>query len=122
MVVHSAAAFEVFYARSHAVATAATARQTAAMTGVDYGGGIYLNYLFLLVWVADAAWWWLRPASYEGRRPVIAAIVRGFLLFMFLNGAVVFADGWMQVLGVAAVGVVMRSWYRDRRGEALAHD
>lgn len=36
--------------------------------------------------------------------------VRGFVWFMFLNGAIVFADGGMRVLGILAVGTVSLAW------------
>jgi hypothetical protein len=81
---HVWAAFEYFYSWSHAVAYRETERQTAALFGVDWGGGIYLNYLFTAVWFADCAMWWLRP---ERWRPRIA--VQAFLLFMVVNGTIV---------------------------------
>ena len=109
-VTHSAAAFAVFHGWSHRAAAAATARQTADVTGVSWGGGIFFNYAFLIVWGADAIWWWASPRGYEARPRAFDALVRGFLFFMFLNGAVVFADGWMRLLGVIAVGLVSITW------------
>ena len=57
-VIHSASAFVLIYDASHTRALAETARQTAAMTGVASGSGLYLNYLFLAAWVGDCVWWW----------------------------------------------------------------
>ena len=59
---HVVSAFGVFYQWSHAIAVAATATQTLAATGVDSGAGLYLNYLFALLWTIDMACWWWRPA------------------------------------------------------------
>jgi hypothetical protein len=115
MVAHSAVAFLVFYSGSHAAALAATARQTAALMGVAAGAGLYVNYAFLTLWVADATWWWAAPASYLRRRSAVGATIRGVFFFMFLNGAVIFADGWMRVLGVAACAAVAAAWVRKRR-------
>ena len=56
---HSAAAFAVFHDWSHDRALIATALQTAAVTGLDWGGGLFFNYAFLLVWGADVMWWWI---------------------------------------------------------------
>jgi hypothetical protein len=111
--VHSAAAFVWFYGGSHETARVETTRQTAALTGVDFSGGIYLNYLFLLVWLGDAAWSWIAPASYRVRPRAVALAVRGFIFFIIVNGAVVFADGWARVVGLVALilagyGVVHR--------------
>lgn len=112
MTVHSAAAFMLLYGGSHDAALAATARQTAALTGVASGAGLYVNYAFLALWTADAAWWWIAPAAYAARRRVIDASISGVFLFMFLNGAVIFADGWMRVLGATAVTAVLVAWAR----------
>ena len=108
--VHAVAAFAVFYGWSHDVAVAATARQTAALTGLPWGGGVFFNYAFLAVWIGDAIWWWRAPRGYAARPRAIDAAVRGFLFFMFVNGAVIFADGWMRLLGGLAVGVVSMTW------------
>lgn len=110
--IHSAAAFKVFHAWSHDAAALATARQTLAVTGIDWGGGLYFNYAFLAVWLSDALWWWIAPRAYESRPAAISAVVHGFVFFMFLNGAVVFADGWMRVLGILSVGIVSIAWLK----------
>ena len=113
MVVHAAVAFGVFYGWSHAVAREATMRQTAALTGLEFAGGIYVNYVFAGVWLGDATWWWVSPRSYATRGRWVSAAIRGFIFFIILNGAVVFADGWARVLGVAAVAAAMGgAWHR----------
>jgi hypothetical protein len=108
--IHVAAAFHAFYDWSHASAVVATAQQTGQLTGVFRGEGVFFNYAFLVVWLADAAWWWLSPASHETRTTGVSAAIHGFLFFMFVNGAVVFADGWMRVIGIIAVGTVSLVW------------
>ena len=64
---HAVLAFAVFYGWSHDVAREATRRQTAALTGLDFAGGIYINYLSVMIWLADAAWWWVSPRSRSAR-------------------------------------------------------
>jgi hypothetical protein len=63
-----------------------------------------------VVWLADTTWWWLSPSSHETRSRGVSTIIHGFLFFMFVNGAVVFADGWMRVIGILAVGAVSIAW------------
>ena len=111
MLIHSIAAFGLFYQWRHDVALVATARQTAAMTGIASGAGLYVNYALLAVWLLDAGWWWTAPASYRSRARAIEWGIHGFLFFMFVNGAVVFADGWMRLLGIAAVAVAGVAWW-----------
>lgn len=121
IIMHSAAALHVRHGWSHRQALESTAIQTKAVTGVDWGGGLYVNYAFLALWAADAMWWWLRPGAYAARpAPVTHALAAGFL-FMFLNGAVVFAHGAMRWFGAACVGIVAFAWYfRQEATEAIS--
>lgn len=99
--VHVAAAFQVVHGWSHAAAFAATARDTAAATSVESGFGLWLNYLFTAVWVADAAsWWWLGVPAYRRRSRWLEVGVYGFMTFMAFNATVVFEDGWVRVFGI----------------------
>ena len=118
--VHSVAAFGVFYGWSHETARVMTARQTAEATGIDFGGGIYVNYAFVAVWLLDAIWWCVFPRSYAARPRPVSWAVHGFIFFIMLNGSFVFADGWARLLGVAAVGSVVTSFvWRFLRATAL---
>jgi hypothetical protein len=84
--VHVCCAFQYFYAWSHAVALRETARQTDALFGVNWGGGLYLNYLFTALWVAHCARWWRRA---DGSLPEGSIAVHTFLVFMFVNATIV---------------------------------
>src|SRR5262245_10761780 len=50
---HVGCAFQFYHHWSHRAAYEATARQTAEVVGLDWGGGLYANYAFAAVWVAD---------------------------------------------------------------------
>ncbi len=114
MLVHSAAAFVTFYEGRHEVAQIATMQQTRALTGVEFAGGIFVNYLFLAVWIGDAAWWVVAPGSYMTRARTVSYAIRGYIFFIVVNGAVVFADGWARILGAAAVILVIAAWFLKR--------
>ena len=107
--IHSVAAFGQFYGWSHETARVMTARQTAEATGIDFGGGIYVNYVFVAVWLLDAIWWCAFPRGYAARPRPISWAIHGFIFFIVLNGSFVFADGWARLLGGAAVGSVVTS-------------
>ncbi len=113
LAVHSVAAFHTFYDWSQERALVETARQTAAVTGWSWGGGLFINYAFVVTWMADAVWWWLAPEAYRRRPAALSAALRGVFVFMFLNGAIIFAGGGMRVLGIIAVSVVIAAWYRS---------
>lgn len=86
---HVILAFTYFYQWSHAVAYRETARLTNDLFGVDWGGGIYLNYIFTAVWLADCAWWRSAPDAYGNRSRLWHVTIHGFLAFMFVNASVV---------------------------------
>jgi hypothetical protein len=113
---HVAAGFHFRHGWSHAAAYAETARQTEELLGFRVGGGLFVNYAFLVVWAADAFWWWWKPATFPSRPRVVDAAVRLFLLFMFVNGTIVFAHRTARVLGVLAMLALGVAWYvgRDR--------
>ena len=112
---HVALAFQVHHLWSHAAAVAHTAAQTQALVGWNWGGGIYINYLFSTLWVGETAWWWLSPERYGNRSRGVELAVRGFFLFMIVNGAVVFVHGPQRWLGVAIVAVLLGAWRPTRR-------
>lgn len=106
--VHVVSSFEVFYDWSHATAYEETARQVAELTGRPNGAGIWVNYLFTLVWVADVAWWWRRETSYLARPRFVVALLHAFFLFIIFNATVVFEEGATRWFGlvVTVVGAI----------------
>lgn len=109
---HVFCAFQFVHHWSHADAYEETARRAAEAIGWEWGGGLYANYAFALVWMADVVWWWRGLEVYEGRPRVVAWSVQGFLAFMAFNAAVVFADGVMRwvSLGVCVCLLLLASW------------
>jgi hypothetical protein len=83
--------------------TAALAH-TRARSGV--GEGIYVSYVFTLVWGLDVVWWWLAPAAYAGRSPWWDRLLHGFLAFIIFNGTVVYETGAVRWVGAAAFTVL----------------
>jgi hypothetical protein len=71
--------------------------------------------LFLALWLADALWWWVAPVGYQ-RRPVSLERTRlAIFLFMFGNGAIIFAGNGARAVGVPAVAAVCITWMLDAR-------
>jgi hypothetical protein len=105
-VVHVVCAFALMHDWSHAAAYRHTAARTAELVGLDWGGGLYLNHVFTVVWIGDALWWWLRPASYQARPAWMRIALRGYLAFMVFQATVVFGSWPAQVLG----GAIFLAW------------
>ena len=88
---------------SHTLAFEETARQTQSLLGLSVGVGIYFNYAFVAIWLADAFWWIGQPKSYLLRADWINWLVYGFLIFIAINGTIVFESGVVRWCSVGAV-------------------
>jgi hypothetical protein len=82
--VHVAMAFEWAHHWSHAAAF----QHVKDASG--FGEGIFVSYLFTLVWCGDALWWWIAPASRETRPRWVEWLLHGFMVFIIFNATVVF--------------------------------
>jgi hypothetical protein len=111
---HVACAFAHYHGWSHAAAYRDTARQTADLTGLDWGGGLYINYLFALAWLADVLSWWIAPQRFARRPAWLTILWHSFFLFMVINGAVVFGKGPVRWLGAAICVLLASLWWRTR--------
>lgn len=114
--VHAFIAFQAVHGWSHAAAEAATASQVAAVTGWHSGGGLWVNYAFLVAW-AWVAWRWNRWKRHL--RLGWWAVV----LFLGFNGAVVFAppgSRWIGILWTVAALVAVRRAVRASSGRPAA--
>jgi hypothetical protein len=109
---HFVLAFETRHDWSHASAVSETARQTAAVYGLDWGGGVFVNYAFLGVWALDL-WRW-RVAAHRGTARSSRAVwlARAFYFVVILNGAVIFAAGPRRLLGAVIVLWLLVTWSR----------
>ncbi len=128
MVVHILIAMGFRHEWSHASAVAATAVQTRDVYGVDWGGGVYVNYGFVVLWglavlgclgVGVVGCWGAAgaggAAGGRGGRNAVVRVVRWAFLIVIANAAVVFAGGWRRLLGVAIVSALVAAWFGPRR-------
>ncbi|HEX6283574.1 MAG TPA: hypothetical protein VFZ71_01815 [Pyrinomonadaceae bacterium] len=112
---HFASAYEFYHAWSHASAYADTARQTAEVFKVNWGGGLFINYAVAALWLADVAWWWIAGLDSYRRRPwSITLLWHGFLIFIIFNATVVFKDGLIRWIGLFICVVLCVSWVSIR--------
>ncbi len=116
---HFLLAFDVRHDWSHASAVRDTARQTAAVYGLDWGGGVYVNYAFLGVWALDL-WRW-RGAARRGATMSRWGtwLARAFYFIVILNAAVIFAGGWRRWVGVALVTWLVAAWWPRTQGTTV---
>lgn len=105
--VHAGLAFHYVHGWSHSAAALETMQQAEARFGVGWSGGVYVNYVFLAIWGLDTCWWWLSAESRSTRSRGLEATRWAFFVFMFVNGAVVFASGVGRAVGIACVAAVL---------------
>ena len=111
LVAHFISAFHFYHSWSHQSAYIETARQTAEVVRINWGGGLFINYAVLILWIADVGWWWFAGLSAYRRRPwLITLLWHGFLLFIIFNATVVFKDGPTRWIGLLVCLTLGLSW------------
>ena len=106
-VVHVLSVYGYLMNWSHQASVADTARRTQERIGVSFGGGVYFNHLFLLIWTSDAAWWCGWPDRYLRRSVAWDVLVIGYLWFIAFNAAVVFETGATRWVGLFATAAML---------------
>lgn len=106
-IVHAVIAFAVRYGWDHEAAVRATAAQAAGIYGFGWQGSLYVNYVFLVLWLL-LAWTWRHWAW------------RAFVVMMIVNGAIVFARPAARPLGVLVMAVLVWAWWPRRSRTATA--
>ena len=108
--IHVGVAFHHFHHWSHNAAVAFTERNSGV------GNGIFASYLFSMVWFLDVLAAWRYPKSYWFRSRWLQLEIHGFILFMVVNGAIVFASGPTRWISLSIlVGLVLTWWIRFGR-------
>jgi hypothetical protein len=112
---HVLLALHFVYAWDQEQAYAAVARQTYEQTGFDSGIGLYINYAFTLLWLADALSWWLVPRRYARRSRSLDAALQFVFLFMFFNATVAFGKSPLRLFGIGLCLIGALGWFKPRQ-------
>lgn len=107
---HVLAAFHFRHKWSHANAISHVAEQSNELIGRQIEAGIWFNYALLVVWIIDAAWLWFGDQSYFRRSKALSYAIHGFIFFMVINGAIVFAPDYVRWPSIAACGLLVWAW------------
>lgn len=116
LIAHFVSAFHFYHGWSHAAAYEDTAQQTYELFGLYWGGGVFINYGLLVVWLIDIAWWWRSGLDSYRKRPWPLVVAwHGLLIFIIFNATVVFGDGIVRWVGLAICLLLALSWLRIAR-------
>ncbi|HEU0173077.1 MAG TPA: hypothetical protein VFV58_02350 [Blastocatellia bacterium] len=117
LIAHVACAYHFYHNWSQAAVYHETARQTADVTGLNWGGGLYINYAVVIGWVIDAACWRRSLDAYRNRPRWLAAAWQGFLFFIIFNATVVFKTGPLRWIGLGLCLWLTFLWLIVNRGK-----
>ena len=113
LVVHIAIAIFHHHGGDHAAAVAETARLTGQVYGVAWGGGVYVNYAFVVTWAAYIWSWRAHAERLDSTNPWVL-VIRATLLVIIVNALVVFASPLTRPLGVVLCLVLAWAWRPGR--------
>lgn len=110
LALHILVALGVRHGWSHGSAVLAVREQTRAFYGLDWGGGVWVNYLFVTVWLVESAWWFAAPRDYLTRSTAVIVLTRAFYILVLVNAAVVFAAPSRRPAGAVLTMVLLWIW------------
>jgi len=110
-VVHVITAMAGFHDFSHAESVRHTAEVTRRVVGVNWGGGVYVNYFFTLLWCVDAIQQWRRP---QRCTPIWIHVFMAFIVF---NATFVFGPIWWRYTTVPIVLMLAVAWRHRARSD-----
>jgi len=99
--VHVATAFD----RVHGWSNSAAVRHVEDVSG--FGPGLYVSYAFTVLWVVDAAWWWIDRRGYESRSFWLDRAVHTFMAFMVFSSTVIYESGFIRWAGVSLFALLV---------------
>jgi len=121
LLAHFICAFQFYHAWSHASAYNETARQTSEVFGINWGGGLFINYAVAILWMTDVGWWWFAGVSaYRRRAWLLTLSWHSFLIFIIFNATVVFKDGLARWVGLLVCLTLCLSWVSIGRQRSLS--
>jgi hypothetical protein len=111
LIAHFICAFQYFHFWSHSHAYIETARQTDEVFRVNWGGGLFINYALLILWISDVGWWWKSGLeSYRQRSRIVVLAWHSFLIFIIFNATVVFKTGVVRWIGLLITVLLCAAW------------
>ena len=115
-VVHVICAFHFQHRWDHSAALEHTANMTHRVVGIHWGGGLYINYMFIGWWGANALNLLRRHDSLGGHQsesPQTDVAMHAVAAFMMFNATVVFGPRWWIIPAAALILLLTTQRIRD---------
>ena len=112
--VHFAVSFHFEHHWSHSAAYDHVLRRTQHATGLATGIGLYVNYLFAVVWTWDCIQWW-RNLEWPRQR-ILYWIVQALFAFLIFQATAVFGPTfwWPVAISFLVLTTVLRQVSQPR--------
>lgn len=114
LVVHVILAMSLMYNWSWAAAWADTARRTQQQVQLEFGAGVIINVLTLVIWGADLWAWWRVPAEQHPWPGWVRVWWHLGLCFIMYNAVAMFADSPFRWVGLYGGGLLLVGISRER--------
>lgn len=115
---HVALAFHIVHDWSHSAAWQHTAQETARVTGINRGEGVWVNYLFTVIWAMDLARIIRANRIRTATSRRVDTVIGGIFLFICVNATAVFGPAHYRPIAVMAGVLAWIVWYRGTRRNA----
>jgi hypothetical protein len=106
-VLHVVCAFHFRHHWVHSAALQHTADMTECVVGINWGGGLYINYAFLICWGAASVRSLRTVGHLSLSTPVSETFMQGFAAFMMFNATAVFGPWWWWLPAIFVVAAVL---------------
>lgn len=111
---HVILAFQFVHDWSHADAWQHTAIETERMTRIRRGEGLWVNYLFTAMWLADVVRIWTACRRRVATNRTLDVVNYFFFAFIVFNATVVFGPAIYRWLAIPVAVWLSRTWYQAR--------
>lgn len=112
-VAHVALSFHLVHDWSLSSAYEHVLKRTQETTGIASGFGLYVNFAFVLLWLADTILWWRNLNWTEQRIPYW--IVQGVFAFLTIQATAVFGPSfWIPITAAVALTLIGLSIFARR--------
>lgn len=106
--VHVGMAFHFAHDWSHSSAF----QHVEASSG--FGPGLFLSYLFAIVWTVDAIWLVAASGSYHRRSSTLNWGIQAFLTFLFFQATVLYGFWPLDTIAAFVFGLLTIRWVKSR--------
>jgi len=112
-VIHVICAFHFRHQWNHDKAIQHTAEMTENVVGISWGGGLYINYVFLVCWGCSAIPGLVGKALTPRATSWLTTGLHLFVAFMMFNATAIFGPAWWWIPTLSLIAAVTSRWWRQ---------